>query len=548
VKSKTTEDIISNRSFMEALILNHYVLVKNVLGKGLKGKKIIEESQEIVNVSEEIKPEPEPAKKKTLGMRRVKKKVTLSADDNIISDNPDAALELAKSISKTDTEEAEASRKVHATHARIMTESVLESAKKESSGRSSKSVVIQDTLSAPKYKPATSNTKIKGTGGSHEGTGSKPRVPDESTIVFATLTEGTGAKPGVPNEDKDIIEENVILKWGDEQDNEFFNDDNDDDEKDDKDGDADDEVNDYVSDTWHDDEDDKTKSDEDDIYKYKIRVRKDEDVEMKDADVKGFDKGDEEITNAAKEEAEKTLETKDDTKKTELPPSSSSLSVSLGSGDQFLKLSFDSSLVSIVNDSADANTSCKALIESKKTSKKQPGTGGSHEGTGSKPRVPDESTIVFATLTEGTGAKPGVPNEDKDIIEENVILKWGDEQDNEFFNDDNDDDEKDDKDGDADDEVNDYVSDTWHDDEDDKTKSDEDDIYKYKIRVRKDEDVEMKDADVKGFDKVQTSSTGNTFLLVVAFFFGQWEVPSGSGNFLTSSGNALCILFPTILP
>nr|GEV29508.1 hypothetical protein [Tanacetum cinerariifolium] len=33
VKSKTTEDIISNRSFMEVLVLNHYVLVKNVLGK-----------------------------------------------------------------------------------------------------------------------------------------------------------------------------------------------------------------------------------------------------------------------------------------------------------------------------------------------------------------------------------------------------------------------------------------------------------------------------------------------------------------------------------
>nr|GEV81748.1 copia protein [Tanacetum cinerariifolium] len=30
VKSKTTEDIISDRSFMEALVLNHYVLVKNV--------------------------------------------------------------------------------------------------------------------------------------------------------------------------------------------------------------------------------------------------------------------------------------------------------------------------------------------------------------------------------------------------------------------------------------------------------------------------------------------------------------------------------------
>nr|GFB52049.1 hypothetical protein [Tanacetum cinerariifolium] len=31
VKSKMTEDIINNRSFMEVLVLNHYVLVKNVL-------------------------------------------------------------------------------------------------------------------------------------------------------------------------------------------------------------------------------------------------------------------------------------------------------------------------------------------------------------------------------------------------------------------------------------------------------------------------------------------------------------------------------------
>nr|GEW07132.1 hypothetical protein [Tanacetum cinerariifolium] len=45
---------------------------------------------------------------------------------------------------------------------------------------------------------------------------------------------------------------------------------------------------------------------------------------------------------------------------------------------------------------------------------------------------------------------------------------------------------------------------------------------------------------------MQTSGSGNTFLLAVAFFFRQWEVTSGSGNFLTSSGNALCILFPTV--
>ncbi|GJR37344.1 hypothetical protein Tco_1213028 [Tanacetum coccineum] len=81
-----------------------------------------------------------------------------------------------------------------------------------------------------------------------------------------------------------------------------------------KDGDADDEGDDHVSDTQDaDDEDVETISNEDKIYKYKIRVRKDEDVEMKDAEVKESDKG---------------------------------------FGDQFLKLSSDSSLVSTVKDSA----------------------------------------------------------------------------------------------------------------------------------------------------------------------------------------------------
>ncbi|GKE41566.1 hypothetical protein Tco_1468850, partial [Tanacetum coccineum] len=149
--------------------------------------------------------------------------------------------------------------------------------------------------------------RLPGTGGSNEGTSTIPGVPDESTVVSATSNEGTSAQPRVPDKDKDITKE-----------------------KDEKDGDADDEGDDHVSDKQDDDdEDDKTESDEDDIYKYKIRVCKDEDEEMKDAEVEGFDKGDEDITDAAKEEAEKTLEAKDDTKKTELPPLSSSLSVSL---------------------------------------------------------------------------------------------------------------------------------------------------------------------------------------------------------------------------
>nr|GEZ78821.1 hypothetical protein [Tanacetum cinerariifolium] len=208
------------------------------------------------------------------------------------------------------SKEVEATRKVYATHARIVTKSVPKPAKKKSGGRSSKRVVIQDTPSTPKSKPATSKTKLKGaasltlqeqdavdimqalkesnktsrrqpgTGGSNEGTCSKPGVLDEYIIVSATSSEGTGIKSGVIDEEKYITKEKVILEWGDEQDSEFYGDDNDDVEKDDKDGDADDEGNDHVSYTQDaDDEDDETESNEDEIYKYKIRVHKDEDVQ-----------------------------------------------------------------------------------------------------------------------------------------------------------------------------------------------------------------------------------------------------------------------------
>ncbi|GJW60970.1 hypothetical protein Tco_0110305 [Tanacetum coccineum] len=253
----------------------HQIPPKKSRGKGSKGRKVVDDSQETVDVSKES--EPEPAKKKTSAKRRVKKKVTLSADDNVISDDHDAALELAKSISQTEAEEAEAARKVHATHARIVTESVSESAKKKS-GASSLTPAEQDAANIMQALKGSKKTSR--------------RLP------------------------------------GDEQDNEHSDDVNDDVEKDEKIGDADDEGDDHVSDAQDvDDEDVETESDEDDIYKYKICMRKDEDVEMKDVEVEEIDKGEEKVTDAAKEEAEKTSEAKDDTKKTELPPSSSSLSI-----------------------------------------------------------------------------------------------------------------------------------------------------------------------------------------------------------------------------
>ncbi|GJV05422.1 hypothetical protein Tco_1343078 [Tanacetum coccineum] len=339
---------------------------KKSRGKGSQGKKNADDSQETVDVSEESKPKPEPVRKKTSSKRRVKKKVTLSTDDNIISDDPDVALELAKSISQTEAEEAVATRQVHATHAANIVQALKESKK------------------TSRRQPDTK--------GSNEGTSTIPGVPNESTVVSATSSEGTGTKPGVPNEEKEITKENVILEWGSEQESEHSEEDKlDDKEKEEKEGDTD-------------DEDDETKSGEDDIYKYKICVRKDEDEEMINAEVDDSNKGDEEITDAAKADAEKTSEVKDDAKKTEFPPSSSSLFVSLGFGDQFLKLSSDSSLVSTVEDTTDKeiNSLLEVKIQSQVPHTQSPSVLSVPISVISEPTIPtpvQESPLTATTTT-----------------------------------------------------------------------------------------------------------------------------------------------------
>nr|GEW89597.1 hypothetical protein [Tanacetum cinerariifolium] len=286
--------------------------------KGSQGKKMADTPMEEVEVSEESK--PEPAKKRTTSKRRVKKKVTIFVAENIILDL-DVALELGKLI--------------------------------------------------------------------NEGTGSKPGVPDESIVVSATSGEGTGTKPRVLDEEK-VTEEKAILDIAfssvtfsssrtpglvlvplpevaettidssgtPEHKSEYSNDDIDDVEKDDKDGDADDKGDDHISDTHAaDDKDDEIESKKDEIYKSKICVRIDEDEEMKESEVIESKKDEEETIDTAKTDAEKKEVEKDDPKKAELPPSSSSLSISSGFGDQFLKLSYDSSLISTVKDTAEADIS-----------------------------------------------------------------------------------------------------------------------------------------------------------------------------------------------
>ncbi|GJV34335.1 hypothetical protein Tco_1394735 [Tanacetum coccineum] len=93
----------------------------------------------------------EPARKKTASKRVVRKKVTKTAAENIIPDL-DVTLELGKSISLT-----KAARQVHATHARIVTESVPKPARRRQS-----SVAIRDTPQVTNKVSSDPSKKPKG--------------------------------------------------------------------------------------------------------------------------------------------------------------------------------------------------------------------------------------------------------------------------------------------------------------------------------------------------------------------------------------------------
>ncbi|GJU51942.1 hypothetical protein Tco_1221497 [Tanacetum coccineum] len=155
--------------------------------------------------------------------------------DNIVP-KPDLALELGKSISLTEAEEEVVAREVHATHARIVSESEPEPTQRRQSG-----IAFRDSFIVSKKRSSDSSKKLKGiqtltptkqeatdimkalkeskkmskrqpgTRGSNEGTGNILGVPDESTIVSRASSEGTGSNPGVPNEKQHILTEMIML-------------------------------------------------------------------------------------------------------------------------------------------------------------------------------------------------------------------------------------------------------------------------------------------------------------------------------------------------
>nr|GEV41545.1 reverse transcriptase domain-containing protein [Tanacetum cinerariifolium] len=294
---------------------------KKSRGKGSQGKKTSYSHVADVDVSDES--DSEPARKRTASRRVVKKKVTIFAANNIISDL-DVALKLGKFISLTEAVEEEAVRQVYATHARIMTESDPKHAKKKTG---SKKQEATDVIQALKESKKTSRRQPS-TGGSSEGTSRILRVPDESTVVSATSSEGTESEYS-----KEDLNDEEETDWIDKK-----KDDTDDNKSIDLEITNDEETNDKV-------------------LQGKEQVNDDDDEEMINAEVEESRNKDEEAIDAAKADTKKTEEEKDDSKKAELPLTSSSLFVSSGFGDQFLKLSFDTYLIGTVKDTIDAKIS-----------------------------------------------------------------------------------------------------------------------------------------------------------------------------------------------
>ncbi|GJV22719.1 hypothetical protein Tco_1375414, partial [Tanacetum coccineum] len=210
----------------------------------------------------------------------------------------------------------EAASQVHATYERIVTESDPSLLEEDHWGV--QTLTPEEQLAANTMQALKVSRKSTGSqphdGGSREGTGTKPGVPDQSTVILKTLGEGTGAKPGGSKNESDYSEEENV----------------------------------YEEIDWvYSNEEDEKKDDDDDD-------KNDVDKEMKDAKVAESGNGDEEITDTSKADAKKTEEVKDDNKKAELPPSSLSLSASSGIGNKFLNLSSDKCTVRNLKDSTDA--------------------------------------------------------------------------------------------------------------------------------------------------------------------------------------------------
>ncbi|GJX27071.1 hypothetical protein Tco_0233367 [Tanacetum coccineum] len=295
------DDIKNSNDYLTYLALSTGTEVPNKgrgKGKGLMGKKAT------VNPS---------------------KKGSITADDNIIPD-PDVALKLGESISRTEAEEQKEARRVHERLVIKMTSNNEEEGRMIR--RRSSGVVIRYTPKVSLDETLDQSQKLKG---SSEGAGITLEVPDELKGSSAAQADeddwgSKGEIKTLSSDDERTKSEREVAE-SDKADEET---DNDEETHNDEELHEDEEV--------HDDDE---KHDDDEVV----------DEEKANEEMPDSEKADEEMADAEKDNKEKP----------KLPPSSSSLSLSSDYGNQFLNVSSDVSLVGIVKETSD--TEINSLLD-----------------------------------------------------------------------------------------------------------------------------------------------------------------------------------------
>ncbi|GKC03743.1 hypothetical protein Tco_0995353, partial [Tanacetum coccineum] len=148
---------------------------------------------------------PKKARKGTKAANVPKKKDSFTADDNIITNDPEVALELGKSISKSDADKQEEARRVYETHERLVT-----------------GVIIRDIPSISKKQNPESSMKLKGIEFLSDAAYIILEVPDEPKDKSTDSSEGAGTSPEVPDESKGKTTSNDEDDWGSEDDETFL--------------------------------------------------------------------------------------------------------------------------------------------------------------------------------------------------------------------------------------------------------------------------------------------------------------------------------------
>ncbi|GJT71769.1 copia protein [Tanacetum coccineum] len=294
---------------------------KKSRGKGSQGKKS-DVTPKPANVEVSDESDPEPAKTQTGSRRKFQSRLMTTSFLNHMS------------LWKSDPEPARRSTRRRPSGIAFRdTSSVL---KKKSPDMSQKLKGIQ-TMTTEEQLVADTMQALKA---SKKLSRSQPHAG--GSIILTTLSEGTGTKPRVPDEVKGNFEAkgDSAIYWGSEEESEYSEEEN-----------VDEEIE-WLT-TYE--EGDKKDDDEDDrsIDIEKLMMMKKLMMNLKD---------NEEITDAGKRDAENTEVTKGDLEQAgKLPLTSSSLSVSSGFRNQFLNLSFDTSLIGTTKEYAD--TEINSLLD-----------------------------------------------------------------------------------------------------------------------------------------------------------------------------------------